>query len=233
MERLRQENRDLMRENDNLKRIYGSDSSSPVPAGTSISPPDLGTFNFPALDSTGGLVEGPGVLPPSHHSSLSITSGEPQDLCVLVPHNLVEIRRSLHALLAPVLELSVISNPQNHLATLALIGATLPPQLTPTDIQLSTPHHAYIDMIPSPSLRDRLISIGHGHSNTFMQQVCTITCDIEDTGQMIVWGEDWLNEISWEFSGPVLEHWGGWMLTSEWRQRANFWRRQRGAPILG
>jgi hypothetical protein len=65
-----------------------------------------------------------------------------------------------------------------------------------------------------------------------MTQVCTIALDIEDTGQMIIWGEDWLNDFSWEFSAPVLERWGGWLLTQEWGQRANFWRRQRGAATL-
>ena len=221
-----------MRENDNLKRIYSSSSSSPGPAETSVSPPDVGQSLFPVFDPTSSLLNGATVLPTSHHSSLSQVSGESRELCVLVPHNIVEIRRSLHALLAPDLERMVISNPQNHLTTLAVIGPTLPPQLKPTDLQLSTPHHAYIDMIPSPSLRDRLISIGPAHASAFMQQACTIACEVEDNGQMIVWGEDWLNEISWEFSAAILEQWGGWLLTSEWRQRANFWRRQRGAPVL-
>ena len=128
--------------------------------------------------------------------------------------------------------MAVISNPQNHLTTLAALAPQLPPQLKPTELQLQTPHHVYVDMVPSPMLRDRLVAIGPANANTFMTQVCTIACDIEDTGQMTVWGEHWLNEFSWEFSAEVLERWGGWLLTSEWGQRANFWRRQRGAPIL-
>lgn len=64
-------------------------------------------------------------------------------------------------------------------------------------------------------------------------EVCTLVCDVEDTGQMIIWGEDWLNEFSWEFSAAVLERWGGFLLAPEiWIRRANFWRRQRGAATL-
>jgi hypothetical protein len=157
---------------------------------------------------------------------------DPQNLVVVVPNNIADIRRHLHLLFAPILDIAVISNPQSHLATLAALAPNLPSQLKPTGLQLQTPHHAYIDMIPSPSLRDRLIAVGPANSNSFMTQVCTIACDIEDTGQMTIWGEHWLNEFSWEFSAPVLERWGSWLLTQEWGQRANFWRRQRGAPIL-
>lgn len=177
------------------------------------------------MDSTASMsppVSGPTGLP----------AHDPQNLVVVVPNNIGEIRRSLHVMFAPILEIGVISSPQNHLATLRALAPTLPPQLKPSQLQLQTPHHAYIDMIPSPSLRDRLIAVGPANSNTFMTQACTIACDIEDTGQMIVWGEDWLNEFAWEFSAAVLERWGGWLLPQEWGQRANFWRRQRGAPIL-
>jgi hypothetical protein len=171
-------------------------------------------------------------MSPSVSGAPGLAAHDPQNLVVLVPNNIGEVRRSLHVMFAPILEIAVISSPQNHLATLAALAPTLPAQLKPTALQLQSPHHAYIDMIPSPSLRDRLIAVGPANSNTFMTQACTIACDIEDTGQMIVWGEDWLNEFAWEFSAAVLERWGGWLLPQEWGQRANFWRRQRGAPIL-
>ena len=225
IERLRQEVRDLSQENESLRRNYGSQASSPGPATSSpgevTAPQPFLPYNHP-----------PPFLGPSTVTSPPIPGQTTSNLVVVVPNNIAEIRRSLHALFAPLLELSVMSNAQSHLATLAALTPTLPLQLKPTELQLQTPHHAYIDLIPSPNLRDRLITIGPANSNTFMTQVCTIACDIEDTGQMIVWGEDWLNEFSWEFSSDVLERWGGWLLTREWGQRANFWRRQRGAPVL-
>lgn len=157
---------------------------------------------------------------------------DPSSLVVVVPNNIREIRRSLHRLFMPIIEIPVISDPQAHLTALANLTPNLPYSLKPTQLQLTTPHHAYIDLIPSPTLRDRLIAIGPANCNTFLMEVCTIACDIEDHGQMTIWGEDWLNEISWEFSAAVLERWGGWLLTNEWGQRANFWRRQRGHPTL-
>ena len=174
----------------------------------------------------------PVSLPHPATTPLSSKSSDPSNLVVVVPKNIREIRCSLHQTFAPLLEIHVISNPQTHLSTLAAMEPALPTSLKPSQLQLTTPHHAYIDMLPSPSLRDRLIAIGPTNANTFLTQACIIVCEVEDTGQMIVWGEDWLNEFSWEFSSNVLEQWGGWLLTPEWGQRANFWRRQRGAPIL-
>lgn len=243
VERLRRENQLLTQENETLKAAYGSQASSP---GPSISPAELrgspsgytqygaaGMYMAPSAPST-SYVPGPtpDTLPPPAISPLPGASNDPNNLVVLVPNNIREIRRSLHQLFAPLLEISVISSPQSHLATLAALEPTLPASLKPSRLQLTTPHHAYIDMIPSPSLRDRLIAIGPANANTFLTEVCTIACDIEDTGQMTIWGEDWLNDFSWEFSASVLERWGGWLLPAEWGHRANFWRRQRGAPVL-
>ncbi|EXJ77735.1 hypothetical protein A1O3_09964 [Capronia epimyces CBS 606.96] len=247
VERLRRENQLLAQENETLKAAYGSQASSP---GLNEGPSELrgspsGYIHYGAGAAvTGGYVGPagpstayvpapmPAALPPPATSPLSSTSHDPANLVVVVPNNIREIRRSLHQLFAPLLEIPVISNPQRHLATLAALEPSLPASLRPSQLQLSTPHHAYIDMIPSPSLRARLIAIGPANANTFLTEACTIACDIEDTGQMTIWGEDWLNDFSWEFSASVLERWGGWLLTAEWGQRANFWRRQRGAPIL-
>lgn len=224
IEKLRQELRGLSQENESLRRACGSRPGSPAPTNSS-----LGDVTVPPFLPYGQLA--------SYLGSLGLASPSPAgqvtpDLVVVVPNNIPEVRRSLHALFTPLLKMSVMSSPHAHLATLAALAPTLPLQLKPTELQLRTPHHAYIDMIPSPMLRDRLITIGPADSNTFMTQVCTMVCEIEDTGQMIVWGEDSLNEFSWEFSADVLERWGGWLLTREWGQRANFWRRQRGVPVL-
>ena len=233
VDRLRRENLALMQENESLKAAYGSQASSP---GPSISPTEVRgspsnylPYGHPSAfleaaattsTSSGAATPAPPVMP------------DPANLVVVVPNNIREIRRSLHQLFSPLLDIPVISNPQTHLAALQTMGLTLPSALKPTQLQLITPHHAYIDMIPSPGLRDRLIALGPANSNNFLMEVCTIACDIEDTGQMTIWGEDWLNDFSWEFSAAVIERWGGWLLTPEWGQRANFWRRQRGAHVL-
>ncbi|RMZ88410.1 hypothetical protein DV736_g4372, partial [Chaetothyriales sp. CBS 134916] len=233
VERLRRENAALAQENESLKATYGSQTSSP---GPSLSPGEVRgspstylPYGHPSvfLEAAATTTPTPGVA-----TAAPPAMPDPSNMVVVVPNNLREIRRSLHRLFGPLLDLSVISNPQTHFASLQTMAPALPTALKPTALQLSTPHHAYIDLIPSPGLRDGLIALGPENSNAFLMEVCTIACDIEDTGQMIVWGEDWLNEFSWEFSAAVIERWGGWLLTSEWGQRANFWRRQRGAPVL-
>ncbi|KAL2430516.1 hypothetical protein ABEF95_009410 [Exophiala dermatitidis] len=246
VERLRRENQLLAQENETLKAAYGSQASSP---GPSVSPVEVrasptgylqfgtptGAAPYLGVSSTSTpYLPGPllGPLPPSAPPSLTSAGSDPNNLVVVVPNNLIEIRRTLHRWFAPLLDIAVTYNPQSHLTTLAALEPSLPGSLKPSQLQLTTPHNAYIDMIPSPSLRDSLIAIGPANANTFLTEACTIACDIEDTGQMTVWGEDWLNEFSWEFSSSVLERWGGWLLTAEWGQRANFWRRQRGAPLL-
>lgn len=233
VERLRRENAALVQENENLRATYGSQASSPGPSisPTDVrgSPPNYLPYGHPsafleaaaaASTSSGSVTPAPPMMP------------DPSNLVVVVPNNVREIRRSLHRLFSPLLDIPVISNPQTHLAALQAMAPNLPSALKPTQLQLTSPHHAYIDMIPSPGLRDRLIALGPANSNNFLMEVCTIACEIEDTGQMTIWGEDWLNEFSWEFSAAVIERWSGWLLTPEWGQRANFWRRQRGAPVL-
>ncbi|KAK5946923.1 hypothetical protein PMZ80_001068 [Knufia obscura] len=231
LERLRRENVALAQENESLRAAYGSSASSP---GPSISSGDLKSSpsGYLPYGPPSAFLEAAAVASLSPDAALVPSVPDPTSLVVVVPNNIREIRRSLHQLFTPIINIPIISDPQAHLTALASLAPALPYSLKPTQLQLTTPHHAYIDLIPSPTLRDQLIAIGPANCNTFLMEVCTIACDIEDNGQMTIWGEDWLNEISWEFSAAVLERWGGWLLTNEWGQRANFWRRQRGHPTL-
>lgn len=155
----------------------------------------------------------------------------PDSFCALFPQDIAAVRRDLHLQLAPVLDLNIISNPQLHLSTLSAIGPSLPPALQPTLLQLQTPHHAYIDLIPSPTLRDSLIQAGFAVANSFLTEVCTFVYETEDLGQLTIWGRNYLNVMSWEFSEQVLKAWPN-LLTEEWRERANFWRAQRNEPLI-
>ncbi|KAJ9649919.1 hypothetical protein H2198_010759 [Neophaeococcomyces mojaviensis] len=234
LERLRFQNLALTQENESLRTAYSSSASSPATSTNSGDVKGSPSKHLPhghpsaflaAATATSTLISSP-------DAALIATVPDPSCLVVLVPNNIREIRRSLHQLFSPIMDISVMSDPQTHLTALANLAPGLPYPLKPTQLQLTTPHHVYIDLVPSPTLRDRLIVIGPANCNTFFMEACTIACEIEDYGQMTIWGEDWLNEFSWEFSAAVLERWGGWLLTDEWGQRANFWRRQRGHPTL-
>lgn len=189
LERLRRENDALARENESLRAQYGgSSTSSPGPSSSSGdvkgSPSTYLPYGHPsafldsanaasAIDATSGLAMIPAVPDPS-------------SLVVVVPNNIREIRRTLHQLFHPIIDIAVISDPQAHLTALQQLTPGLPYSLKPTQLQLTTPHHAYIDLIPSPTLRDRLIAIGPANCNTFLMEVCTLACDIEDNGQMTI-----------------------------------------------
>ncbi|KIW14658.1 hypothetical protein PV08_07442 [Exophiala spinifera] len=244
VKRLRRDFQLLSQENESLKAAYRSPAyRSPATSHIStISPSPSKDIHYGALypDYLGSIPTnasytpefGPSTLYPLTTTLASSVSTIPANSVLMSPHNIHDIRRNLYTMFSPLLEISVPSTSQMHLATLAALKSTLPNPLKPTSLQLSVPHDVYIDLIPSPSLRDRLIMVGPANASSFLTDACTIACDIEDTGQIIVWGKDWLNEFSWEFCPSLLERWGGFILGPEWGQRANFWRKQRRAPII-
>ncbi|KAM5462142.1 hypothetical protein MferCBS49748_006695 [Microsporum ferrugineum] len=246
IEQLRQENMELRRENEALSR-FGSGCSSPSVlsvgqiSNTSLGEPtSLMIMNEPVPNahSHTQFSETPTTsvaLSPRSSSSFDEAAGLSNRFCIVTPYDIKQARSHLHSLFHPVLNLAVggtFPDPQVHFLALARLSPSLPPSLQPTALQLHIPHDVHIDMIPSPLLRDALLKSNPVMVAAFLADVCTFVCDIEDRGQVTIWGENFLNEISWEFSASVLEQWGGWFLPSIWRERADFWRRQRGDPLL-
>lgn len=119
---------------------------------------------------------------------------------------------------------SVISSSSRHLAALRSLKDSLPDVLKPSRAQLDTPHYYEIDMIPSPSLRDRLMGISEDVARSFISEA-------HEADHITIWGDDALNEVAWEMSQSLLDRWG-WLVGREWTLRANYWRQQRGAPLL-
>jgi len=229
LDHLRREVNELQVENENL-RTLGSQRASPVPYMKS-SPSSYATSPFPAYEAYNGHGVGELSSHSPHSQSLPNSDAVP-NLCVLFPRDIAEVRRDLHEMMAPILDLNILTDPQLHLRTLATLGPSLPAALQPTYLQLQTPHHIYIDLIPSPLLRDELIKAGFETANAFLTEVCTFVYETEDHKQVIIWGEDYLSEFSWEFSEEVLNKWGDTILRGDWRSRTNFWRRQRNIPLI-
>ncbi|OBT83111.1 hypothetical protein VE02_09061 [Pseudogymnoascus sp. 03VT05] len=120
-----------------------------------------------------------------------------------------------------------------HLQILAAIGNSLPGPFRPTPTQLTTSHYYGVDMIPSPSLRDRLCRAGPDISAAFLLEFdCLLLTNSTDQHQRLtIWGGELFNEFSWEFSREMISRWG-WLVGASWAERANFWRTQRGeAPM--
>lgn len=148
------------------------------------------------------------------------------------PYDRHKARTELIELFQPLLNDPAVANDsQHHLSVLRSMSDSLPVSLKPCKVQLDTPHYYGIDMVASVSLRERLCTVTTEVARSFVSELGIIGNELDDVGQVIIWGEDPLNEMSWEVSQPLLDRWG-WLLGSGWAQRANFWRRQRGAPLL-
>ncbi|KAL2837242.1 hypothetical protein BJY01DRAFT_46810 [Aspergillus pseudoustus] len=119
---------------------------------------------------------------------------------------------------------------------------SLPAALRPTRIQLTVPHHPWLDLIPFPTLRDNLILLGEDLDDT---QLChdmsgkavplvpekRAGLAAGETG-VIVWRDPW-DPSGWEVTESFSRRWG-WTLRECWDvfEVANRWRRVRGEPAL-
>ena len=150
----------------------------------------------------------------------------------MLPYDRNKAKTELLELFRPLCsDLAAMADPQRHLAVLHSMRENLPGSLRPSKTQLETPHYYGIDMIASPSIRERLMTVSTDMARSFCTDLGIAGSERDEVGQIIIWGYDPLNEMSWELSQPLLERWG-WLLGAGWGQRANFWRRQRGAPLL-
>lgn len=150
----------------------------------------------------------------------------------MTPYDRHKARQELQDLFRPLCsDPSISTSTERHLALLRDLSSSLPPPLKPSKSQLETPHYYGIDMVASPSLRERLMTVTTEVARNFVIELGIVEPPggRDEKGQVIIWGEDPLNEMSWEVSHPMLAKWG-WLLCSSWPQRTNFWRRQRGAP---
>ncbi|KAL4943243.1 hypothetical protein BDV06DRAFT_234869 [Aspergillus oleicola] len=114
-----------------------------------------------------------------------------------------------------------------------------PTSLIPTDLQLRTPHHPWIDLFPLARMRDNLLVV------TCVSNILTdddeeqLWADLvewggngtESTG-LIVWGEP-SDPRNWEATVPFLKRWG-WLLQgcNEILEATNYWRHSRGERRL-
>lgn len=114
----------------------------------------------------------------------------------------------------------------------------LPASLRPTLVQRSTPHHPVFDILPWPSVRDRLIMVfaqpedirpPNARSATAMLD---FAYDFEDSAEGVrIYGDDPFSSDNWEVGEQLFRNWW-WALNSEVIARSNELRRERGARLL-
>jgi hypothetical protein len=107
---------------------------------------------------------------------------------------------------------------------------SLPISLRPTALQLSTPHHPWLDLFPSPQMRDNLIVL---EPLVDEYGLCEDLCiSMEGTAGILVWKDPW-DPAGWEVTRSFMSAWGlavhnCWDLF----QSTNYWRLKRGEKLL-
>lgn len=114
----------------------------------------------------------------------------------------------------------------------------LPANLRPTLVQRITPHHPVFDVLPWPSVRDRLIMTfaqpeeirpPNARSATAMLD---FAYDFEHSAEGVrIYGDDPFSVENWEVGEQLFKNWW-WALNSDVIARSNQLRRERGAKLL-
>ena len=107
---------------------------------------------------------------------------------------------------------------------------SLPASLQPTALQLSTPHHPWLDLFPSPQMRDNLIAL---EPLVDEYRLCEDLCNsMEGTAGILVWKDPW-DPTGWEVTRSFMSVWGltvhnCWDLF----RSTNHWRLKREEKLL-
>jgi hypothetical protein len=101
---------------------------------------------------------------------------------------------------------------------------TIPPSLFPTPLQSTTPHAPYIDLLPFPSVRNKLLQAGDLINSYEMWNDLT-------HGDSRVWGASPWEDSGWELGVGFVRKWW-WVLDQGVLDKGNFWRGVRGEGRL-
>jgi len=114
----------------------------------------------------------------------------------------------------------------------------LPINLWPTEVQLTIPHHPMLDLLPWPTVRNKLLRIFsqplelRPPSAASPTAMLDLVYDFEDSAEGVrVWGNDPCSNLNWEIGQKVFERWW-WAFDRDIINRSNEIRKGRGAPLL-
>lgn len=133
---------------------------------------------------------------------------------------------------------SLDANSLFHNAT-ALTYTHLPPNLRPSAVQSRFAHHPLLDILPWPSVRDRLITVFsqpeefRPPSARSPTALVDLVYDLEDPVDGVrISGNDPCSGENWEVGEKLFKNWW-WALDRRVLKRSNELRRNRGATMLG
>lgn len=118
-------------------------------------------------------------------------------------------------------------------ARAASLATRAPPYLRPTEMQLSIPHPPWIDILPSPHIRDTLITaLGLYDARELFQDIIGDGRASDGPG-LILWGAPW-DRLGWEVSEVLSEKWD-WVFQScpDLVYSSRLWRKKREHRAAG
>ena len=137
-----------------------------------------------------------------------------------------------------------------HSAASNLSLSELPPNLRPTEMQLTVPHHPEVDIFPFPTFRDNMIVANNTLDDVeFCQDIVygvddgsgaprnvdlgkCAKCDPSGRTGLIVWADPWF-QSSWEVDVEFAKKYKGLFVgCEELINSTNVWRERRGEPPL-
>ncbi|KAL4970495.1 bZIP transcription factor [Aspergillus stella-maris] len=125
------------------------------------------------------------------------------------------------------------NNSNNALSPAKNTSISIPSCLKPTPLQLSTPHHPWVDIFPFPGMRDNLIRAGDSlDDDEFCHDITGFWDTRRSNATLLVWGSPW-DASNWEVTEEFVHKWG-WLMNGcpELLVSTNKWRRVRGEKPL-
>ncbi|CZR69927.1 uncharacterized protein PAC_19828 [Phialocephala subalpina] len=116
-------------------------------------------------------------------------------------------------------------------------NAPTPPSLAPVPLQTSFPHWPYVDVIPLPALRNKLLQAHDLIDPRDIWQDLTEGDKVEGNGEgngdmgIKVWGNQSWDERGWEIGRGFATKWW-FLMDEEVLSTTNFWRAARGEEAL-
>ncbi|KAI0489805.1 hypothetical protein F4859DRAFT_462437 [Xylaria cf. heliscus] len=203
--------------------------------------------NVTALDFLDTL--DPSTLPSSSSTSPSVSNNSETtnisfpDSYYLPVHGLVLLRGLVRIAMRLRCNTTTIwdlnaNSPFNDGTHTALTTQELPPVWRPTLSQSSIPHHPIIDLLPWPSVRDRIIMLlslpDDDRPPAASGPLATVhlAYDLEDGAEGArIWGDDPYDPTAWEVGQVFFERWW-FVFDREVINQSNYWRKLRGAQVL-
>ncbi|KAI0525860.1 hypothetical protein F5B22DRAFT_256939 [Xylaria bambusicola] len=217
-------------------------SISSLEGEASLNATEATSFNFPDTINPSALIDSSSNSP-SASDNTDITDVSFPDSYYLPVNELTLLRGLMRIAIRLRCNTTNIwdlgaNSPFNDGTHTPLTTQELPLTWRPTRSQSSIPHHPVIDLLPWPSVRDRIL-LFMGLPDEARPPALAgplahakLAYDLEDSAEGIrIWGDDPCEPSSWEVGQVLFERW--WFIFD--RQiidQSNYWRRLRGAATL-